>query len=1470
MNKTALTLENLKTLISKREKLYKDYPDEAVAAYNREIECTNAYNGRQVLELLQNADDALANRMKISLNEEKGVLCFFNDGDPFTYEGVKSIMVANLSNKVTSSYIGNKGLGFRSILNWAKKATIHSAGITISFSRKIAEDAVKRIGLDLDKIRGERNLSEDSLPFPVLGIPEISDNEYSWDIEWGCCIEIEFDPKKYLEDIKKQLKQINETVLLFLKHISTIEMPDGNSFSFKRGSDNGWIIKEQTGELPGEFQDKTKKEIKRYSVKVALPKDGQIEQGDTVLFNYLPTMERIGLPFYLHATVELESSRNHIIDSGVNRYILEKAADLIEKIALDALDPDTPSWRAYQLMTPLEASSSSVIEESLFKVLQKKRDLLDIYPTVSDGYCKRDEYGFFDNADCNYWQNLDQNPQSLCRILQPIPSPLDKFIKTKKPDFQEFCGALNEFSCNSSIDVIERAKLIAHLLDVFSNHYPDQIPKLQLFIDSDGNVIKDASVFTPKMGEMDYTLPSYFKLSFMHERLYYELIKLLKNKMDVSRIEKESDARCLARILKSLSPIADYDKSDISATLISRVNQLLESSNSTEEKKNYIKSMVSTLIKMEGETALSGVQLINQQDSIVKASELLLDTDYNRYIFGDINDRYVQKKEYWGFEYDDESYYRFMRLLGVNAWIKEVNGCDDQKYYRYLVANGCLTEEEVPSYIFFERVQNIKNTRILHPELLKDLNITKFILLLDRETELANGLEEVVGWVFKYKNTWRDKRTPFNYVRYQITAFPKLKNTVFDKDLVLSDDLNRSDLYQYSVPDSSIKRFLNDLQTDVSKLSDDELVEIINSLEQKKLDSSKVRQFYGHILQERGDRRLPEQSGLKLLCTDGQYRLREKVYYTDNTCLPEKIITELGLYRLSFPSRQGTTKVCAFFGISSPDQIRVKMSSTTYSVLSTSFSKEFERIKPFLLLFALNGGRKVSDEDTKKAYASALRKCSILLLESGRFVIQSSIKEVQECDTYPRKELDIAEYEFVRMENEFYVCINQKDSLDDLKKNPKFCNAFAEIIGMSLRLESRNDDFIYLLKDSEFKMDLDKNRYTQEELNECYTLMGLSREERLFWSTALELLDITVDPFLSKEGLEDLILSSFHELAQLKKSVDYYRWDTDTAIELLNRVEDRLGEEKMARLLETCRISLYDWYSERYRQLKVSKKALFEEALWLRCSNDKDLQKSFLQLLFDYDCLSLNINAIYQSLHFDPECELKKDISQKFNNIKLDGVSPIQHDNCYQMYEGIKEWPLDIKSLLYFQGNETAIQEYLKSVEHVQPHETKANDQDIHVSIVEPGNLTEGKSESRTRKRTTPIVHSKQADEKKELSGRDAEIKVRNYFVSKGIKYIWRSSYADDPKYIDDSIGYDFEYQENEKWRYLEVKQSSDNSFIMSENEFRVATEGKNSELYDIAIVHVSQSSIRFLKAFFTGKYTKSEKEYFISFGIQK
>ena len=48
----------IEKLIESNLKTYRDNPDRFIADYNRELELTKDYNGRQLLELLQNADDA--------------------------------------------------------------------------------------------------------------------------------------------------------------------------------------------------------------------------------------------------------------------------------------------------------------------------------------------------------------------------------------------------------------------------------------------------------------------------------------------------------------------------------------------------------------------------------------------------------------------------------------------------------------------------------------------------------------------------------------------------------------------------------------------------------------------------------------------------------------------------------------------------------------------------------------------------------------------------------------------------------------------------------------------------------------------------------------------------------------------------------------------------------------------------------------------------------------------------------------------------------------------------------------------------------------------------------------------------------------------------------------------------------------------------------------------------------------------
>lgn len=83
--------------------------------FNDEISTLEEYEGRELYELIQNADDAGASCLKIEI--ENSQLTISNDGNkPFTQDGYASIMRPSQSTKRDGKYIGCKGLGFRSVL----------------------------------------------------------------------------------------------------------------------------------------------------------------------------------------------------------------------------------------------------------------------------------------------------------------------------------------------------------------------------------------------------------------------------------------------------------------------------------------------------------------------------------------------------------------------------------------------------------------------------------------------------------------------------------------------------------------------------------------------------------------------------------------------------------------------------------------------------------------------------------------------------------------------------------------------------------------------------------------------------------------------------------------------------------------------------------------------------------------------------------------------------------------------------------------------------------------------------------------------------------------------------------------------------------------------------------------------------------------------------------------------------------
>ena len=92
----------LQEQLAKRKEIYKISPDELIASYNREKSHMKEYHGRELLELIQNADDAgldYEGESKLAIKLTNNALYVANTGIPFSPEGINSLMVSDISPK---------------------------------------------------------------------------------------------------------------------------------------------------------------------------------------------------------------------------------------------------------------------------------------------------------------------------------------------------------------------------------------------------------------------------------------------------------------------------------------------------------------------------------------------------------------------------------------------------------------------------------------------------------------------------------------------------------------------------------------------------------------------------------------------------------------------------------------------------------------------------------------------------------------------------------------------------------------------------------------------------------------------------------------------------------------------------------------------------------------------------------------------------------------------------------------------------------------------------------------------------------------------------------------------------------------------------------------------------------------------------------------------------------------------------
>ena len=438
--------------IEDRKKIYSIKHHQIRSDYNIEVEHMESYRGRELLELLQNADDELNEELpkevKISFSNKQ--LTISNFGNPFNEDGIISLMYSNNSSKKNRKrkVIGNKGTGFRSILGWAEKITINSGSLHIEFSDVQAQNTLK------DAL-GEEIVKKEKLKAATLVFPKWNENyeesKYTTDIT----ITVK-DDKNIIADIKEQLSAINEELLLFLNNTQKIVIEQDSEITIleRKDENDKTIIYTTHNEVQTKEEWKINKieetlvekgEEKSFSVATAYKLSGELPKNQ-VIYSYFPTEVSFPLPFLVHGNFNLSENRNTL-----------KKKDNVNVKILDYVIVLT-------IQTMKELYSKEVNYDCLYRLLFMK----DLHSDLNN-------YGFKEKLintlpDYEVFPTVNKKYVSLKVKPKFYEEPLAKHLSGK--EFEDLLQAFDENDLKSRYEDVNPYYSASDFKDTFKELFP--------------------------------------------------------------------------------------------------------------------------------------------------------------------------------------------------------------------------------------------------------------------------------------------------------------------------------------------------------------------------------------------------------------------------------------------------------------------------------------------------------------------------------------------------------------------------------------------------------------------------------------------------------------------------------------------------------------------------------------------------------------------------------------------------------------------------------------------------------------------------------------------------------------------------------------------------------------------------------------------------------------------------------------
>ena len=425
--------EFVKKKMQERLRVYGLDPTLILQDFMLEQQISADYDGRQLLELLQNADDAAGRDPyqrpgQAWIRLTKNTLDVANTGATFNEAGVQSLLYSNLSPKsLQPDQIGAKGLGFRAVLSWAEKLEIYSGPLQVAFSAAHAHSVLEKLRTGEHHVEVEQMLRQArqqttraDYPIAVLRCADVLDEKapsFAGASDYDTLIRVQMKPDQ-LPALRQQLQEeLTPEVMVFLPRLTQLSIecdgvhwqllreekaqpngikevritrvnPDGSTTAYT------WQVLLRTGAIPAEYlpaaaDDQVEAVDDFYEVKVAW--QATPTPGPGRLFSYFRTGVEFPLPSLVHATFNLSANRQSLLLTDTNRFLLDVAAQLLVE-AVEAIaqgkpaDPYLPLrllWDGAAEGWDLHPELSDLgFDEALMRALRQAT----IFPVISGHY----------------------------------------------------------------------------------------------------------------------------------------------------------------------------------------------------------------------------------------------------------------------------------------------------------------------------------------------------------------------------------------------------------------------------------------------------------------------------------------------------------------------------------------------------------------------------------------------------------------------------------------------------------------------------------------------------------------------------------------------------------------------------------------------------------------------------------------------------------------------------------------------------------------------------------------------------------------------------------------------------------------------------------------------------------------------------------------------------------------------------